>query len=103
MRKTILGSALAVLLANQVPGHAGDVAAGEAAFKSRGCIGCHGVSGKAPIAPNFPVIGGKLEGFIAGELTRFRSGERKDPAMNAMAATLGDADIDNIAAYLSAQ
>lgn len=103
MRITILGGALAALTLLQAPAQAGDEAAGEAAFNARGCIGCHGVSGKAPIAPNYPVIGGKQQSFISGELTRFRSGERQGPTMNAMASMLSDADIANIAAYLAAQ
>ena len=103
MRNTILGSALAVLWLFQIPAQAGDATAGQSAFSAKGCIGCHGVAGTAPIAPNYPVIGGKEEGFIAGELNRFRSGERQEPTMNAMAKMLNDADIANIAAYLAAQ
>ena len=102
MRNTILGGACALLLL-QVPAQAADLAAGQSAFSAKGCIGCHGVAGKAPIAPNYPVIGGKPEGFIAGELNRFRTRERQEPTMNAMAASLSDADIANIAAYLAAQ
>lgn len=102
MRNTILGSVLALLLL-QVPAQAADLAAGESAFSAKGCIGCHGVAGKAPIAANYPVIGGKDAAFVAGELTKFRSGERKEATMNAMAASLNDADIANIAAYLAAQ
>ncbi len=103
MRITILGSALAVLLLLQSPAQAGDAAAGETAYNARGCIGCHGVAGKSPAAAAYPVVGGKQDSFIAGELTRFRSGERQNPTMNAMAAMLSEADIANLAAYLAAQ
>jgi len=103
MRITILGSAFAALLLLQVSAQAGDIAAGKAAYNSRGCIGCHGAAGKSPIGPGTPVVGGKPEGFIAGELERFRSGERKDRSMSHMAASLSDADIANIAAYLAAE
>ena len=85
------------------PLQAEDAGAGAKAFMSRGCIGCHGASGKAPIAPNYPVIGGKPADFVSAELIKFRSGERKDPTMNAMAAALSDSDIDNLAAYLDTQ
>ena len=103
MHDSILGSALALLLLYQGPLLASDAAAGKSAYSARGCIGCHGAAGKAPIAPNYPVIGGKPEDFVSGELTRFRSGERQEPTINAMAAMLSDADIANIAAFLAAQ
>lgn len=101
MQNTIPGAALAILFLYQGPLQAGDAAAGEGAFNARGCIACHGVAGKAPIAPNYPVIGGRDAAFISGELGRFRSGERQEPTMNALAAMLNDADIANIATYLA--
>lgn len=81
---------------------AGDANAGASAFNAKGCVGCHGVSGKKPIS-NYPIIGGKAADFISAELIKFRSAERKDPTMNAMAAALSDADIANLAAYLASQ
>ena len=103
MRNAIPGSLLAMLVLYQGALHAGDAAAGVSAFNPKGCIGCHGAAGKAPIAPNYPIIGGKPEDFVSGELTRFRSGERQEPTINAMAAMLSDADIANIADYLATQ
>ena len=84
------------------PAVAGDIDAGKAVFAAKGCIGCHGTSGKNPTGEN-PVIGGKPAEFISAELEKFRSGERQDPLMNAMTASLSDADIANLAAYLSSQ
>ncbi|HKJ50484.1 MAG TPA: c-type cytochrome [Gammaproteobacteria bacterium] len=103
MRNSILGSAFAVLGLYQGCLHAGDVLAGLNAFNSSGCISCHGASGRAPTVPDAPVIGGKPEAFIAGELTRFRTGERKDRTMTHRAASLSDADIANISAYLAGE
>jgi cytochrome c553 len=103
MRNTILGSALAVLALYQGPLRAEDVMAGLNAYNSGGCINCHGPSGKFPAAPGAPVIGGKPAAFIARELARLRSGERKDRSMSHMAASLSDADIANISAYLAGE
>ncbi len=83
--------------------HAGDAAAGKSTFAAKGCVACHGKTGKQPIAANYPVIGGKPADFIAGELKKFRSGERQEPTMSAMAGLLNDADIANIAAFLAEQ
>jgi cytochrome c553 len=33
----------------------------------------------------------------------FKSGKRQNPTMNAMASMLNDTDVENVAAYLSAQ
>ena len=82
---------------------AADAAAGSSAYMAKGCAGCHGASGKAPIAPNYPVIGGKPADFISAELNKFRTGERDNPIMKPMAATLSDADVANLAAYLASQ
>ncbi len=82
---------------------AGDAAAGANVFLARGCVGCHGISGKKPIAANYPVIGGKPAEFIVAELNKFRSGERNNPIMLPMAAMLNDDDVANLAAYLVTQ
>ena len=84
------------------PAQAGDAAAGSTAYMSKGCVGCHGASGKKPIA-NYPVIGGKPAEFISAELNKFRKGERNNPIMMPMAAGLNDADVANLAAYLATQ
>jgi len=84
------------------PAVAGDAAAGESAFTSKGCTGCHGAGGAAPIksTPPTPVLAGKGSAFVKKQLTDFKSGARKSATMNAMAGMLSDADIDNVAAYL---
>jgi len=78
---------------------AGDVAAGKSAFAAKGCIGCHGAGGVS-VVPAYPSLKGKDEAFVKQNLTEFRSGKRQNPTMNAMAAGLKDADIENLAAYI---
>ena len=102
MRKVVLALLFLTSSAAAQTVLAGDVGAGQSAFASKGCIGCHGSAGKNPTGEN-PVIGGKSAEFITAELIKFRSGERTDPLMNAMTASLSDADIANLAAYLSSQ
>jgi len=76
-----------------------DAAAGQSAYSAKGCIGCHGAGGKSPV-PTYPSLKGKDAAFVRKNLTDFRSGARKDPTMNAMAAGLSDDDIDNLADYI---
>ena len=77
-----------------VPAQA-DVATGKSTYASRGCIGCHGADGFA-----LTVLKGRDADFIRQTLTDFRSGARSSPVMNAMAAGLKDADIENLADYI---
>ena len=90
----VLASALAV------SGQAlADAAAGKSAYAAKGCIGCHGAGGKS-VNPTYPSLTGKDAAFVKQNLTEFRSGKRQNPTMNAMAAGLSDADINNLAAYI---
>jgi len=76
-----------------------DRAAGQSAYSAKGCIGCHGAGGKSTV-PTYPSLAGNNAEFVRKNLTDFRSGARKNPTMNAMAAGLSDADIENLALYI---
>lgn len=103
MRISAVITILALAGLFNTPLYAGDAGAGANTFMAKGCVGCHGASGKAPIAPNYPAIGGKPADFIATELNKFRTGERNNPIMMPMAASLTDADVSDLATYLAAQ
>jgi cytochrome c553 len=76
-----------------------DVAAGKSTYASRGCIGCHGAGGVSVVAA-YPSLKGRSADFVRKNLSDFRSGARKAAVMNAMAAGLSDADIENLADYI---
>jgi cytochrome c553 len=76
-----------------------DVASGQSTYAAKGCIGCHGANGVSVVA-TYPSLKGKDGDFIRKNLTEFRSGARKNPVMNAMAAGLKDVDIENLADYI---
>lgn len=90
---------LASVLVVSSQAFAGDVASGKSAFAAKGCIGCHGAGGVS-VVPTYPSLKGRNEAFVKENLTNFRSGTRQNPTMNAMAAGLSDADIENLAAYI---
>ncbi len=90
---------LASVLAVSGQAMAGDAAAGKSAYAAKGCIGCHGAGGKS-VVPTYPSLLGKDAAYVKQNLTDFRAGKRQNPTMNAMAAGLSDADIDNLSAYL---
>jgi cytochrome c553 len=86
----------------QTPAPAGDAAAG--AQKIEMCIGCHGIVGWRTAFPEVykvPKIGGQHEAYIVRALQAYRAGERSHPSMKAIAATLSDKDIADLAAYYS--
>jgi cytochrome c553 len=69
------------------------------------CSGCHGENGVSPV-PGVPNIGGQKLHMLTDELKFYRNGSRTDTtmqAMNAIAGSLADADIEAIATYYSQQ
>lgn len=64
------------------------------------CIGCHGPQGISA-SPLWPNLAGQKEAYLMKQLTDFRSGARKDPLMNPLAAALSDQDIAALAKYFS--
>jgi cytochrome c553 len=100
MRSNQIISAVAVLaISLALPAIAragGDAAAGK--IKGPICLSCH-----TAITGDTPHLVGQREGYIAKQLKAFKSGDRKNPVMNAMAGALSDADVENLAAFLSSQ
>lgn len=64
------------------------------------CALCHGADGIAKIteAPN---LAGQNQMYLVGQLTAFKSGQRKNDIMSVVAGNLSDADIQNLAVYYS--
>ena len=77
-----------------------DAAAGEK--KAAMCIGCHGIYGYQASFPEIhkvPMISGQGAKYIVAALTAYKKGERKHPTMRAVAGSLSDADMADLAAY----
>lgn len=64
------------------------------------CEACHGPGGNSA-TPTTPNLAGQPAQFIATELYFFREGNRKDPQMTPVAASLSNADMNDLAAYFS--
>jgi cytochrome c553 len=79
---------------------AADAAAGQK--KAEVCIACHGPGGNS-VNPAIPSLAAQPEQFIVTQLFMFREGKRKDAQMSPFAATLSNADLNDLAAYFSAQ
>jgi len=68
------------------------------------CQGCHGIVGWRTAFPEVyrvPKLSGQNPQYIVAALKQYKSGDRGHPTMKAIAASLSDDDMANIAAYYS--
>jgi cytochrome c553 len=82
------------------PASAQDVKAGE--LKAAMCIGCHGIKGyqaSFPEVHRVPRISGQNAKYIVAALNGYKKGDRRHPTMRAIAASLSDQDMADLAAF----
>ncbi|MCK5354278.1 MAG: cytochrome c [Methyloprofundus sp.] len=77
----------------------GDIENGRAL--STQCSACHGTYGLSS-SEQFPNIAGQKEAYLVSQLLKYKSGEITDPLMSAIVGPLGNDDINDLAAYFSA-
>ncbi len=102
MNKLLLSMLLLTALAPAA--QAQDAKAGEK--KNAMCIGCHGIPGYQASFPEIykvPMIAGQNAKYIAAALVAYQKGERKHPTMRAIAASLTEQDIADLAAFYEQQ
>ncbi|TAM45892.1 MAG: cytochrome c [Gammaproteobacteria bacterium] len=105
MRRKLLSTAILVFslapVAIATAQSPGDPAAGQ--NKARLCNGCHAIPGYRNAYPAYrvPKLGGQHAEYISAALKAYQTGQRSHPTMHAIAATLGDQDIADLAAYFS--
>lgn len=87
------------------PGLALEGDAEAAKSKTSMCIGCHGIPGYRVVFPEVypvPKLGGQHAAYIVRALQAYRDGERTHPTMRAIAMSLSEQDMADLAAYYSA-
>jgi cytochrome c553 len=70
--------------------------------KNSMCIGCHGIPMYRTAFPevySVPMIAGQASDYIVKALQAYRSGDRSHPSMQAIAKSLSDQDMADLAAY----
>ncbi len=98
--KKLLTIALALLAGTTPPAIAQDAKAGEG--KVAMCIGCHAIPGYQASFPEIhkvPMIAGQGAKYIAASLNAYKKGERKHPTMRAIAGSMSEQDMADVAAY----
>ncbi len=101
MKKFVMTASVILGLCLGLPAHSED---GATLYMARGCIGCHGVGGNVPVAPNYPKTGMQNKEYTINQLKSFKSASRTNgmaALMTGMVAALTDADIETLADYLS--
>ena len=70
--------------------------------KSSMCVGCHNIPGYKSVFPSVysvPKLDGQHAAYIVSALRAYKSGERQHPSMRAVAASLSDQDMADLAAF----
>ena len=82
----------------------GSAQAGEK--KAAMCIGCHGIpdyKASFPEVYRVPMIAGQGARYIVSALGQYKKGDRKHPTMRAIAVSLSDQDMADLAAFYSTE
>jgi cytochrome c553 len=105
--QTLCVAAALVGLATAGVAHAESTASPAAGEKKAAmCIGCHGIPGYQASFPELhkvPMIAGQSATYIAKALTGYAKGDRKHPTMRAVAGSLTEQDIADLAAFYEQQ
>ena len=83
---------------------AGDARGGEK--KAAMCIGCHGIPDYKASFPEIyrvPMIAGQNPKYLQSALAQYKKGDRKHPTMRAIAASLSEQDMADLAAYYATE
>lgn len=73
--------------------------------KSSMCAGCHGIDMYRTAFPevySVPKLGGQHAAYIVKALEEYKTGNRSHPSMRAIAASLSEQDMADLAAYYAA-
>jgi len=68
--------------------------------KAATCFACHGTDGNA-VDPQYPRLAGQYNLYLQRALHEYKDGQRDNPIMKGMVATLSDQDIEDVATYFS--
>ena len=99
-KRTLMFAVLASAFAVSAGAAEGDPQAGH--NKAAMCQGCHGIDGYRVAFPevySVPRLGGQHSAYIVKALHGYKSGARSNATMRAIASTLSDKDMADLAAY----
>ncbi|MCK9396661.1 MAG: cytochrome c [Methylobacter sp.] len=97
MRLTVLSGLLILGLLSVRSVNAASIYAGQSKAAAV-CSQCHGIRTPSADAP-FPPLAGRDDEYLKTALKQYRDKTRKSDIMNAIAGSLSDDDISNVAMY----
>jgi cytochrome c553 len=97
MKLLTFSSALMLVLFSATNVNAASIYAGQSRAAAV-CSQCHGIKNPSADAP-FPPLAGRDVAYLKTALQQYRDKTRKNDIMNAIAGSLTDNDISNVAAY----
>jgi cytochrome c553 len=101
MKSGILyAGAMILALSVGVTHAAGDAKVGQT--KAAICAACHGMDGNSN-SPEWPNLAGQHASYMVKQLKAFKTGQRTNPVMAPQAQMLSEQDMEDVAAYFSAQ
>ncbi len=77
---------------------------GDALYKSKGCVACHGADAKTPIMPIYPKLAGQSKEYAITQMKDIKSGARNNgqtAVMKGIIASVSDAEMEAIAEWLA--
>ncbi len=96
----VAAAASAAVTVVSVSASAQDVAAGRK-IAAQTCQACHGMDGIAKL-PEAANLAGQDAGYVLRQLQAFKTGERKNEAMQTVAQAMDERQMDDVAAYYKA-
>ena len=93
----------AVLMASMGAAHAQDAAALHTRSLAATCASCHGTGGRPVDGAAVPGLAGIPAAYMVEQMNGFKSGARAATVMHQIAKGFNDAQINQLAAYFSAQ
>ncbi len=75
-------------------------------YQAKTCNACHGIDAKHPISPLYPMLVNQSKEYLLAQMKDIKSGKRNNGntlAMKAIIANVSDAEMDEIAQWVSEQ
>lgn len=75
-------------------------------YLAKACAGCHGMDGRTPTTPYYPIIAGQNEAYLYNQLRDMKNGSRSNSmssVMKGIMSALSENEMRTIAAWLAKQ
>ncbi len=92
------------VLAQEPPGAGAPALSGQALYREKTCIACHGADARTPILPDYPKLAGQNAAYLLRQAQDIKSGARANgnaAAMKGVMHLVNDEELKAIADWLA--